>query len=195
MEGLIMKFSIELSTRAFVADNKKCFEDIVSDYTNMDSRNDVVYTMLNYEVILDKMREFITSYLNYRDSGNDKYSEENIIGATIRFYDKMFTSDEYRHDVTMSDIKNICKKFLEQTKKLQDVMQEQLNQDEIGSTLKQLLNLTDKQYSKVAKVFKDDMDICKWIKTSKSKVFNHDIPARLKAAFNNKETPVIHRKD
>ena len=145
-----MKFSIPLSTKKFVSDNRKCFEDVVKDYTNMDDRNDVVYTMLNYEVILDKMREYITSYLKYRESGNDKYSEENIIGATIRFYDKMFTSDEYRHDVTLSDMKNICTKFLELTKKLQDVMQEQLDQEEIGSTLKQLLNITDKQYSKVA---------------------------------------------
>lgn len=194
MEGLIMKFSIPLSTKKFVSDNRKCFEDVVKDYTNMDDRNDVVYTMLNYEVILDKMREYITSYLKYRESGNDKYSEENIIGATIRFYDKMFTSDEYRHDVTLSDMKNICTKFLELTKKLQDVMQEQLDQEEIGSTLKQLLNITDKQYSKVARVFKDDMDICLWLKTSKSVIYNRTIPPKLIAAFNNKETPVMHRK-
>lgn len=183
-----------LNTRRFVEENRSLFEKVNKDYKNMRDTDDVEYSILDYEKILGEMCEYIESYIEYKKKAETKYAIEKVISSTIHFYDTMFTDEKkYRHKIVLADMKNINKGFLVLTKKLQTLMESLEETAKTDNELKQLLCLSDNQYKKLSKVYRDDMKIYLWLSTSNSKVYKYDIDVDLRVTFNDKSTPVIHR--
>lgn len=183
----------ELSTRMFVKNNKTLFEEIADEYSNMRNSDDVEYSMLNYDKILNEMCDFITGYIKYKDDGDDKYNGK-ILKVTINFYESVFTDTKrYRQTIVLYDIREINKLYLKNTKRLTQLMDDMVDRSKEDPELYQLLKLSNNQYKRISKVYKDDMEIYRWLNTANSKVFNHNIPMDLKLAFKDKSTPVIHR--
>ena len=183
----------EINTKKFVIANRNLFESIASGYSNMRDEDDVIYSILNYEKILKEMKDFLNGYVEYKESGDDKYAGK-VMSSAINFYNGMFETDKYRRTMTLSDMRSINKSFLELSKLLQDKMIE-ISESYDDSETVGMLKLTDNQYAKVSKVYRDDMDIYLWITSKNSIVKPHVIPVDLRVKFLDKTTPVIHRDD
>lgn len=183
---------MELSIKDFVIQNKDLFEDVNDSYSNIRNEYDTQYTILNYEKILSEMIEYFEGYVKYMDSGEDKFAGK-ILSSTKNFYDNMFEDQKrYRQKITLSDFKDITKVFLMKTRELQ-VMLEKHSGDKAQTELCAMCMMTDKQYRKLSKVYKDDMKIYLWLQTSNSKVFNTELDESTKHAFHNNGTPVMHQ--
>jgi hypothetical protein len=183
---------MELSIKSYVASNKTLFEDVADEYMNVSHQYDTKYTILDYEKIMSDMIEYVQGYVSYYDSGSDKY-EGKVIATTKSFYDSMFDNKTYRKTIVLSDFRDINKKFLEKTKELQDLL-EKYSDDKTRTELCALCEMTDKQYRKLGKVYRDDMRIYLWLATSNSKVFNTSLDPELRSHFYDKSTPVMHEK-
>ena len=186
----------ELSTRKCVEDNRNLFEDVAKGFVDAKDLYKTEYSMLNYEMILDQMIQFIDGYLEYANDDKKQY-EGKVLTVTRNFYNSMFTDKKkYRKKIELSDIKDINKKYLEKTKQLQDILERYLKNDKgISCELDSLLRMTDNQYKKIAKVFKDDMKIYLWLSTSNSKYFAYHIDESTRSQFANKNSPVMHKVD
>jgi len=181
-----------LSTKMFVKYHRNLFEDVAEEYNNMKDSDDVEYTILDYDKILNEMCEFIEGYIDYKNKGDDKYAGK-VLGTTINFFNTMFTdTHKYRHTITLHDMKWINKNFLSLTKRLQTLIENNIKDSD--NELNQLLKLTDNQYKKISKVYKDDVEIYLWLRSSNSMFYKHNISRDLISIFNDNSTPVIHRK-
>lgn len=178
-----------------VIKNKNLFEDVAQTHQNMRASDDVSYSILNYDRILNEMFDFITGYVNYKKNGANTYAGK-VLSTTCHFYNTMFVDKhKYRCIITLADMKRINKSFLQNSKKLQDLLDE-LCDDENNSNdkeLESLIIMTNRQYNKLSKVYRDDMKIYLWLSTSNSKVFSRDIDTDLKIIFNDPDTPVMHK--
>ena len=183
---------MNLSIKDYVIKNKTLFEDVANEYNNISHQYDTEYTILDYEKIISQMIEYVEGYVSYMESGNDKYSGK-VISTTKAFYDSMFDSKEYRKTIVLSEFRASNKKFLEKTRELQTLL-EKCTEDKAKSELCALCEMTDKQYRKLGKVLRDDMQIYLWLVSSNSKVFNKTISAELRSNFYDKSTPVMHQK-
>lgn len=183
-----------LSSKLYVRNMMNKFEEVAEsrEKQRMDPR---VFTMLNYEKIIDEMCQYVQGYVDYKAKGSDKYKGE-VMGNTIQFYNRMFTDEKkYRRKMYLADMKDICKGFLEQTKRLQTLMEKYVDESAIDHEMKTLLELTDNQYKKVSKVNKDDIEIYFWLLydgTYKNHDHKYDLPTSLRVAFNTPSTPVMH---
>lgn len=183
-----------ISTRLFVIKYRNLFEDVAKDYTNMKDSDDVEYTILDYEKILSEMCDFIEGYVDYKKKGDNKYAGK-ILSTTINFYNTMFTdTKKYRHVIVLSDMKEITKTFLSLTNRLQKLIEDLSDASDTDRELYQLLKLSDNQYKKISKVYKDDLNIFLWLNLSNSKVYNNRPSLDIISAFHDESTPVIHRK-
>lgn len=179
---------------SFVKKNKTLFENVNKEYSNMKDSNNVEYTILDYEKILNEICQFVEGYVEYRSKGDKKYSGK-IFSVTVNFYNNMFTNvDKYRHVIVLSNMVDINANFLKLSKRLQNLMDSQYENSKSDSELYQLLKLTENQYKKISKVYKDDMKIYLWLNTSNSEFFHYDIPLELISSFHDNSTPVIHKK-
>lgn len=178
-----------ISTRTFVENNKELFEEVAKGYINAE-KPDTKYSILNYEIIISKMIEFIEGYIAYKAKGDTKF-DGKVLGTTLKFYNQMFTDREYRTEITLHDMPELNKTFLAKTKDLQTIIEKHADDDK-DYELRQLLIMTDNQYRKLSHVYRDDMEIYLWLATSGSKVYQHNIPAKLRSHFNDKTTPVMH---
>ena len=183
---------MELSTREFIVKNKTLFEDVNDAYANVKSEYDTQYTILDYEKILSEMIEYFEGYIKYVDSDDDKFAGK-VLSTTKSFYDNMFDDKSYRKTITLSDFRELNKVFLIKTKQLQTLL-EKNSEDKTQTEVCAMCMMTDKQYRKLGKVHKDDMNIYLWLTTSNSKVFHKDLSDETKRAFYNKDTPVMHQK-
>ena len=86
-------------------------------------------------------------------------------------------------------MKDINEQFLVNTKKLQSLLE---TDTERSSEENAILKMTDNQYRKLMKVYKDDSQIYLYLLTRNSR-FSKTISPELYSAFENKDTPVIHR--
>lgn len=182
---------MELATKSFVLQYKALFEEVMKDYSNVKHEYDSEYSILNYEKILSEMIDFMKGYIEYEEDGERKFSGK-VLSRTKLFYDNMFMDKKYRMTITLSDFKDVTKTFLEKTKELQTFLEEH-SCDKGRSELCAMCLMTDKQYKKLGKVYKDDMKLYLWLSASNSKVFGHDVDAKLRQYFEDESTPVMHR--
>lgn len=188
-----MKIPLNINTRSFVKTNKDMFEQVASNYENTTEIHRVPYSMLDYEKILTDICDFIEGYVEYKEKGDETYAGR-VIGMTINFYDKMFTDPKYRRTAVLNQIRYINKQFLEKTNRLQDIL-EKYGDIEDDKDLDKLLRLSNNQYAKLSKVYKDDMQIYLWLMSNNSKMFRTNIPPDLHRAFDDPSTPVLHTQD
>lgn len=192
MEGLIMEKVKCGAIKSFVKANQSLFEDVASKYKNAKDSDDVQYSMLNYSKILNEMAEYIEGYIDYKEKGNKNFSGK-VLQTTEFFYSNMFEDKKkYRRIVSLDDMRETAAEFLKDSKNLQTVMENASKYDDSDAELRQLINLTDNQYRKLSKVYKDDMRIYMWLSTSKSPIYRRPISADLRTDFKDKTTPVIH---
>ena len=179
----------DLETFKFVTDHRDLFEQIQKDYRNASKEHDVEYTMLDYKKILGDMCKYLEGYLEYKKGDSEEYAGK-LLHTTAKFFDTMFTDANYRMRMTLSDMVDINKAFLEETKRLQDML-EKINDD--GGEVRNMVQVYNNQFRRVGKVYRDDMNIYLWLSSSGSKVYNHIIDADLRRKFYDPATPVMHR--
>ena len=178
-----------LSTKLFIMGAKEDFEDVAkSIYT---STNPKKYSMLDYEGIIDKMCKYIEGYVDYKASGDNKFNGK-VLSTTRTFYDNMFNDKKYRKVLKLKEIQDSHKQFLISTKKLQFLLEKYIDKQDYDYELQQLITMSNNQYKKLSKVYKDDMDIYRWQATLDSKLYSYPIPAATRANFYDINTPVIH---
>ena len=196
-----MIFSGKLNTQLFVEKHRNMFEDVARQYDDVkDLNGPQKYSILNYGKILDMICEYMTGYINYKEKGNNEYSDK-VLSQTIYLYNTMFTDKKYRTKIELSQMTDINRSFLEGTKKLQTLLDEQtkLLQTKEGpdaEELNKMIMLTNNQYGKLSKVYHDDMSIYLWLVSSKSKIKflnRYNIDSKLRVDFNDKHTPVMHK--
>lgn len=196
-----MIFSGKLNTQLFVEKHRNMFEDVARQYDDVkDLNGPQKYSILNYGKILDMICEYMTGYINYKEKGNNEYSDK-VLSQTIYLYNTMFTDKKYRTKIELSQMTDINRSFLEGTKKLQTLLDEQtkLLQTKKGpdaEELNKMIMLTNNQYGKLSKVYHDDMSIYLWLISSKSKIKflnRYNIDSKLRVDFNDKHTPVMHK--
>jgi hypothetical protein len=54
------------------------------------------------------------------------------------------------------------------------------------------IRLTNNQYAKLSRVFKEDMNIYLWLSSTNSKSFAHKLDNTTRDKFNSKNTPNMH---
>ena len=175
-----------LETYMFVKQNREIFDDIQDKYSSVTDQRKKLYTILNYGKILDDIYEYVDGYIKYEESDDDKYGDK-VIASTAKFYDAVFREQKYRTTMTLPDMPDIAKEFLRGTKKLQNIL---LQMNECGDDLKQMQVLTDNEYRRISKVFKDDINIWKW----QSGLPGYITTTELRQKFRDKSTPVMHEK-
>lgn len=186
-----------LKITKFVADNQNKFEQVAKDYdkgvTQIKVRDSSTYSILNYEKILGEMCDYLEGYMNYKAKGTKEY-EGKVLQMSGKFYDSFFSEkSKYRKSIHLVEFQDINKNFLIQTKKLKKMIEELMNQEDAPSEVKQLAKMSDNQYRKIAKVYRDDMDIYLWLCTQDSKIFKFTISSTTRDNFNNANTPVMHK--
>lgn len=91
-------------------------------------------------------------------------------------------------------MKDINESFLVQTKRLQSLLEDYSEYEDITMEGKALLKMTDNQYRKLSKVYRDDMQIYLWLITYKNPDSSFNISDKLYEDFKDKTTPVMHKK-
>jgi predicted nucleic-acid-binding protein len=184
--------SKELETRKCVSNNKNLFEDVAKSFVNAKDIYKTQYDILNYDMILDQMIEFIDGYKEYEAKDDKKY-EGKVLKISQNFYDKMFTDKKYRKKIHLEQFKDINVSYLRKTKELQTIIENYLKDKSISAELNSLIRLTNNQYKKLAKVCRDDMKIYLWLSTSNSKFFAYHLDESTRSAYANKNAPVMHK--
>lgn len=174
-----------LETFLFVKNNREIFDDMQDKYSRTIDTRKKLYTILNYKKIFDDICEYLDGYIQYEDSDEDKYGDK-VIASTVKFYDAIFRDEKYRRDMTLSDMTEITKEYLQGTKRLQDILISMNDNDEF----RQMQVLTDNEYRRIAKVFRDDIAIWKW----QSGFPGFIATTELRQKFRDKSTPVMHEK-
>ena len=175
-----------LETFLFIKNNREIFDDMQDKYSRTIDTRKKLYTILNYKKIFDDICEYLDGYMQYEDSDEDKYGDK-VIASTVKFYDAIFRDEKYRRDMTLPDMIDIAKEYLRGTKKLQDMLIKMNSDDD---KFKQMQVLTDNEYRRISKVFKDDVAIWKW----QSDVPGLTANTELRQKFRDKSTPVMHEK-
>ena len=179
----------DLATKKFILDAKGTFEDMAS--TVIRTSHPDKYTMLNYEEILDKMCDYIESYVEYKKSGDEKYRGK-VLTTTRAFYDNIFMEKRYRKKLTLKQISKTNETFLKGTKAFQAVMEKYIKKQDQDYELQEMLILSNNQYKKLSNVYNDDMKIFMWLAAGTSNMYSYSIDPKLRAAYYDLTTPVIH---
>lgn len=174
-----------LETYKFVKANTDMFDDIQEQYGKHRDPRNKQYTMLNYKRILADICDYLEGYMEYNDSKTDKYSNK-VIGATAKFYDSIFREKRYRMVMVLPDFVDISEDFLEGTKELQELL---LNMNKYDNELQSIQIMTNNQYRRIAKVFKDDCKLWRW-----QMGVTGEPDTTLRQHFKDKSTPVMHEK-
>ena len=178
----------ELSTRKCVENNRNLFEDVAKGFVNAKDMYRTEYSILNYEMILDQMIQFIDGYVEYANDNTKQY-EGKVLAVTRNFFNSMFIDKKkYRKKINLDEFVEINKRYLEKTKQLQSIIERYLKDGSISRELDSLLRLTDNQYKKIAKVYRDDMKIYLWLTSSNSKFFAYHLDESTRS-------PVMHKVD
>ena len=183
----------KLSTKVFVAENKKLFEDVAKEYRFDNKKSDTKYNQLDYRYILREMIDFVNGYIEYKEKGSDKYKGK-VLGTAKSFYDDMFMNKKkYRRKLVLPEIKNSYTDYLYGTRDLQKLLEANLDRAKEDPEFRMLLTMTDNQYRKLSKVCRDDMQIYLWLATQDTS-FEYHVSGKLRADFVDVNTPVIHPK-
>lgn len=182
----------ELETRKCVSNNKNLFEDVAKSHDNTRDVYKTRYSVLDYEMILDQMIEFIDGYKQYEQKSDKKY-EGKVLKISRNFYDKMFTEKKYRKIITLDQYKDLNLGYLKKTKELQSIIESYIKDKDISGEMDSLIRLTNNQYKRLSKVCRDDMKIYLWLTTSNSKFLAYHLDESTRSAFSNKTAPVMHK--
>lgn len=182
----------DLETRKCVANNKNLFEDVSKSYVNAKEIYRTQYSVLNYDMILDQMIEFVDGYKQYADSDKHDY-DGKVLRISQKFYDNMFTDKKYRKVINLEQYKEMNTSYLKKTKTLQTIIETYLKDKTISAEMDSLIRLTNNQYKKLAKVCRDDMKIYLWLTTSGSKFFAYHLDEGTRSQYANKKAPVMHK--
>lgn len=182
----------ELSMKKFVSSSGNIFEDVANSHENAKDIFKTEYSILNYGEILDKMVEFVDGYCNYAKGPEKNKFDGKVTNISKAFYDKMFTDKKkYRTTINLKDFKKISVTFLQKTKKLQTVMGNCIKENTTAEA-NAFIRLTNNQYDRLARVFREDMQIYLWLSSTNSKAFAHKIDNTTREKFNSKNTPNMH---
>lgn len=188
-----MKFTTDmLETKLYVKDATSLFEDVVESHNRIqtDTRE---FSILNYDKMLNDMIEFVKGYNDYKRGSTGKYKGQ-VVTSMASFYNKMFTDDKtYRKKIHLRDMNDLIESFLKKTKELNDLLDSMVHDAELDVEVKNVIEVTNNQYRKIAKVNRDDMRIYLWLcykDTFRRDTFS--IPLELRMAFKDKRTPVMH---
>ena len=180
-----------------VCEYRTMFEDVARTHLNVRPSDAVLYTAMNYEKILQEMCTFLEGYVSYMDEGKSDY-DGKIISSTKKFYDAMFSDlsaeSPYRKQITLEDMKHINESFIEGTQNLKTVMESVMEKYPCHET-EQLVTMSKNQYGKLAKVYRDDMQLYMWLATKNSRVNPKCAPIKNRVDFWDLKTPVMHRLD
>lgn len=173
------------------------FEDIADSIDKMPKAKDNVrYTILNYDKILGEMCDYLTGYKEYADKKDHRY-DGKVLSISNTFYTNMFTDKKYRKEINLSQYPDESEAFLRRSNELRKIINDKKAKKEIPSEMKQLITMTENQYLKVSKVHKDDSNIYLWLvgQASTGKfLMKHQISDSTRDNYNNPATPVMHRK-
>lgn len=180
-----------------VCEYRTMFEDVASTVPNIRPNDDVLYSSMNYEKILQSMCTFLEGYISYRDANDSKY-DDHIITSTCNYFNAMFSNmnsdSPYRQQVTLADMKHVNESFISGTQQLKVVMESMMEKYPDFET-QQLVTMSQNQYRKLAKVYRDDMDLYLWLATRNSRVNPKCTSIQNRVNFMDVSTPVIHRLD
>lgn len=169
-----------------VRNSRDVFEDFNRNYDN--AKDPAEYTILDYGKITSDMCDYIEGYFKYKENGDEKYADK-LMASTHKFYDDMFTDIKYRKPFNLPDMRDINEEFLANTKKLQALLEADYDS---GTEQYSILKMTDNQFNKLMKVYRDDAKIYIWLSTKYTPLCR-SLDSRLIQAYENKNTPVIHK--
>lgn len=199
----------------YINSMKNEFEDTARIYADIDKLYDKKYTILDYEKIINEVIEYCESYCEYCNNKNTNSTDysDKIVPITKVFYAQMFDNTDarkkvsnpytrkydsnngckckYRHIISITDFSDIMEKYLECSKRLKETI-DKLNESNDKNTL-ELAYMTNNQYRKLGKVFKDDILIYRWISSTGSTIFKVELDDKLLAAYVDRTTPVMHQ--
>lgn len=183
----------DLSIVKTIDDNKNLFEDVAKEYNKAKDVFRVQYSILNYDKILDEMISYLDGYKKYANGEDNKKYEGKVLSISRNFFEKMFSSKEYRKKINLNEFRENNFNFLKRTKELKGIIESTLKESEGNAELNSLIRMIDNQFKKLAKVNKDDMKIYLWIVNKDSKFFSYNIDDKTRKAFYDKTTPVMHK--
>lgn len=173
--------------------NRNLFEQVNKSYIDAKHIFKVQYIILDYNKIIDSICDYLDEYMQYAKEGSDKF-KNRVLPSTRNFYERMFTEKEYKKVINIEDFKNDNYNFLVKSKALKDRLVSIINGgNKCTGEMNSIVRMTDNQYKKVMKVYHDDMKIYLWIVSSNSTHFKYNLDDRVKNAFMNKRTPVMHK--
>lgn len=183
----------KLSVVTTVDDNKNLFEDVAKEYNKAKDVFRVQYSILNYKKIIDEMISYLDGYKKYAAGDDNKKYEGKVLSISRNFFEKMFSSKDYRKKINISAFREENLDYLKKTKELKGIIESTLKEADKNAELNSLIRMIDNQYKKLAKVNKDDMKIYLWIVNKDSKFFSYNLDDKTRKAFYDKTTPVIHK--
>lgn len=180
-----------------IQSNRGIYEQIARESEKNHFKYAEKYNILDYGKILELMIKYVEGYIKYKESDNNDVYKGKVLETSKYFYDSMFDYNnrhKYRQVIEISQFKSINKTYLEWTNKLTNLLEKLENDDKYSNDFEFdiLLTMTQRQYDKIAKVYKDDCNIYLWIVSKDSKYLKHDIDSKLISHYNNDKTPVMH---
>ena len=172
--------------------NRDLFEQVNKSYVDAKDMYRVQYIMLDYNKIVSALSKYLDGYMSYTESNSNEYKDK-LLSSTKNLYDNMFKQKVYKKIIQLEDFKKDNYSFLVASKDLRDRIIAISKMDKVTPEMNSLLRLTDNQYKKMMKVYHDDMKIYLWLISSNSTYFKHSIDDRLRNAYSNIKTPVIHK--
>lgn len=182
----------DIFMRDFVVKNKSLFEQVARAHVYENKNRDKKFSQLNYKNILNDMIEFLNGYIEYKEKDTQKYTGK-VVGTAKAFYDSMFdkSNTKYRKKIYLAEMKDSYTDFLQGTKNLQKLMEDNIDRANRDPEFRILMTMTNNQYRKISKVCRDDMQIYLWLSTADT-IYKYDIQPKLRADFVDDNTPVIH---
>lgn len=194
----VMKFNTDIKN--FVTSKKSIFEKLASTYKSQDIRDLNKYSILNYPRIMSDTIDYIQGFTDYVKDGKTDYMSK-VLGLTLEHYGKMTTDPKYRTVMDLKSMAGMSEQYLELTTALMNMCNDLSKyvedpKNEVPFTTQkivaEMVSLTNNHYNRISKVYSDDMDIRLWLMCMPNKYLKHDIPAKLRADFQDKTTPVMH---
>ena len=173
--------------------NRNLFEQVNKAYIDAKNIFRVQYIILDYNKIVDSICSYVDDYMQYALKGDNKF-KDRVLPTTRNLYERMFIDKEYKKVINIEEFKDDNYNFLVKSKALKDRLVDIMSGgNKVTGEMNSIIRLTDNQYKKLMKVYHDDMKIYLWIVSSNSTHFKFNLDDKVKNAFMNKRTPVMHK--
>ena len=172
--------------------NRNLFEQVNKSYINAKNIFRTQYIILDYNKIIDSICSYLDDYMSYALEGSNKF-KDRVLPTTRNLYEKMFVEKEYKKIINIEEFKDDNYNFLVKSKALKDRLMRIMNEEKVTGEMNSIIRMSDNQYKKLMKVYHDDMKIYLWIVSSNSTHFKYNLDDKVKNAFMNKRSPVMHK--